>query len=263
MTLIIGQNTYVSEAEADTYLAQSIRAITVWAPLATSIKEAALISARRMLDPLSWAGAEAALLGTASVSVNAGGAGYVVGDILTLAGGAGVAATCVVSSVAAGVVDGVQLTHLGFYSVDPTPLTANTITGGTGSGCTLDVVMYAAQAMDWPRAGIADTTAVDIPQAVKDAQCELAYELSQDPDMETAQSAGGDNVKRVKAGSVEVEKFNAQAGTRFPRPVMSLLFGLLESTSEGGATGIYAGGVDGQGSCFGDTGSHDVSTPWR
>jgi len=78
----------------------------------------------------------------ASVAVgSSGGTGYVVGDILTLAGGTSTHAGQVeVTSVSSGVVDGVRVYSAGAYTADPT-LTDNAATGGTGSGVDIDVTM--------------------------------------------------------------------------------------------------------------------------
>lgn len=73
--------------------------------------------------------------------VNAGGTGYAVNDILTVAGGtSSTAATIIVTSVAAGVIDGVRVAQGGLYSADPS-LTANAVTGGGGSSATIDLTM--------------------------------------------------------------------------------------------------------------------------
>lgn len=73
-----------------------------------------------------------------AVAIAAGGTGYTVGDVLTLSGGTGTHATTVeVTSVAAGVVDGIKLRDGGAYSVVPSSPASTT--GGTGSGCTITV----------------------------------------------------------------------------------------------------------------------------
>lgn len=80
-----------------------------------------------------------------SVVINSGGSPtYVVGDILTINGGTSVrAATLRVTSVNAGVIDGIEVVDPGdTYSVDPTT-TANAVTGGGGSGATMDLTMIA------------------------------------------------------------------------------------------------------------------------
>lgn len=78
----------------------------------------------------------------AVVHSGGGGTGYVVGDILTVAGGTiaadGVASTVQVSSVSGGVITGVTILTAGKYSTPPTT-TANAVPGGTGTGATLDL----------------------------------------------------------------------------------------------------------------------------
>lgn len=77
----------------------------------------------------------------ATAAVNAGGTGYTVGDVLTIVGGTSThVATLEVTSVAAGVVDGIRITNAGAYTADPTT-SANAVTGGTGTGCTIDLTM--------------------------------------------------------------------------------------------------------------------------
>lgn len=76
-----------------------------------------------------------------TVTINAGGTGYAINDVLTVAGGTFTnAATILVTSVAAGVIDGVRVDQSGLYSVDPS-LTANAVTGGGGSSATMDLTM--------------------------------------------------------------------------------------------------------------------------
>lgn len=76
-----------------------------------------------------------------AATINAGGTGYTVGDILTVAGGtATVTAQIEVTSVASGVIDGIRIHNAGSYTADPTT-TANAVTGGTGSSATIDLTM--------------------------------------------------------------------------------------------------------------------------
>lgn len=73
--------------------------------------------------------------------VNAGGTGYVVGDVCTVDSGTrSHDSTVEVTSVVAGVVSGIRLRTGGAFTVDPTLVGAST-TGGTGTGLTLDLVM--------------------------------------------------------------------------------------------------------------------------
>lgn len=79
------------------------------------------------------------------VAVNAGGSGYTVGDEVTISGGTAVfAARAVVTSVAAGVVDGVRVRSAGVYTTLPDSSAAAATTGGTGSGLTLDLTVDAS-----------------------------------------------------------------------------------------------------------------------
>lgn len=79
-----------------------------------------------------------------SVSVNAGGTGYSVGDILGIDGTGGVVsllagpATLRVAAVSSGVVVSVTVNAKGSYSTDPTTVVGNASTGG-GTGATFDL----------------------------------------------------------------------------------------------------------------------------
>lgn len=92
-------------------------------------------------------------VGVASVAVNSGGTGYVVDDILTVAGGTGTAATLRVTSVSGGVIDGIDVETSGDYSVAPTT-TANAVTGGSGTTATIDLTMTNPQ---WKYTATANT----------------------------------------------------------------------------------------------------------
>jgi hypothetical protein len=72
-------------------------------------------------------------------TVSAGGTGYTVGDVLTLVGGTPLsgAATYSVATVSAGVVLTVTAVNFAAYSVLPSSPVSTT--GGTGTGCTLNV----------------------------------------------------------------------------------------------------------------------------
>lgn len=56
MTITVGVDTYVTVAESNTFLAQSIRAFSVWSGIDDETKEAALVSATRELQILRWVG---------------------------------------------------------------------------------------------------------------------------------------------------------------------------------------------------------------
>lgn len=61
-----------------------------------------------------------------------------------------------------------------------------------------------------------------ISDALKQATCELALQMLSDADTVT-NSDTGQNIKRVKAGSAEVEFVRAVKGSRFPKTVMDVL----------------------------------------
>ncbi|MCP4897723.1 MAG: hypothetical protein GY906_12185 [bacterium] len=74
------------------------------------------------------------------VAVSSGGINYVVGDILTVAGGTStIAAQVEVTSEAAGVIDGVRVYNGGVYTVNPS--SPNSCTGGSGTGCSITLTM--------------------------------------------------------------------------------------------------------------------------
>ena len=85
-----------------------------------------------------------------SVTVNAGGTGHAVGDIIDITA-TGATSTEVakleVTSVAAGVIDGVRVYRAGAYTVDPTTTTGNAQSATTGSGtsATFDLTFTAAK----------------------------------------------------------------------------------------------------------------------
>jgi prepilin-type processing-associated H-X9-DG protein len=76
-------------------------------------------------------------MGVSTFAVASGGSGYTVGNTLTVVGGTGVAVTVTVSSVSAGAVTAVTYASGGSYTVTPTNPAATT--GGTGTGCTLNI----------------------------------------------------------------------------------------------------------------------------
>ena len=82
----------------------------------------------------------------ATAAVNAAGTGYTVGDVLTVVGGTSThVATLEVVTITGGGGTGpvgtVRITNAGAYTSDPTPTTANGVTGGTGSSCTIDITV--------------------------------------------------------------------------------------------------------------------------
>ena len=87
-----------------------------------------------------------------SPTINSGGTGYTVGDVLTVVGGTplSASATMTVTSVSAGVITGINYTNFAIY----TALPANpfSVTGGTGTGATFSST-WAVQALSITNAG--------------------------------------------------------------------------------------------------------------
>jgi len=82
-------------------------------------------------------------MGAAAATIGSGGTGYAVNDVLTLVGGTlatgfATGATFTVTSVSGGVVTAVSATNFNQYITLPTNPVSTT--GGTGSGCTLNVL---------------------------------------------------------------------------------------------------------------------------
>jgi len=83
-----------------------------------------------------------------AVAVNAGGTGHAIGDIIEITA-TGSTSTIVaqleVTSVAAGVIDGIRVYRGGAYTVDPTTIIANAQSGtsGSGTGATFDLTFSA------------------------------------------------------------------------------------------------------------------------
>jgi len=78
--------------------------------------------------------------------INAGGTGYVVGDIVGITGGTTFGdsahpAEFEVVTEAAGVITALRLNNSGSYSIEPATLTGNALVGGTGTGATVDLIM--------------------------------------------------------------------------------------------------------------------------
>jgi len=94
---------------------------------------------------------------------------------------------------------------------------------------------------------------LNAPQPIKDAQSELAFAMSQDTSLATAQTRGGSNTRSVKAGSAGVEFFAPVKGSRFPPIVGRLLAPYLGAGSSGGTSGSESYGT-GECSQFGSQG---------
>jgi hypothetical protein len=78
------------------------------------------------------------LIFTNAVSINSGGTGYTVGNVLTVVGGTAqtTAAQITVTSVSAGVITGATISGVNYSVMPPVPAS---VTGGSGSGATFTV----------------------------------------------------------------------------------------------------------------------------
>jgi hypothetical protein len=76
-------------------------------------------------------------MGVSTFAVANGGTGYTLNDVLTVVGGTGTVVVVTASAVSAGVVTAVTYSSGGSYTVTPTNPAATT--GGTGTGCTLNI----------------------------------------------------------------------------------------------------------------------------
>lgn len=144
MPITVGTDTYISVADATTYLSMSING-AAWTAASTQLKEQALVTATRMLDRQRWVGTK------------------------------------------------------------------------TDS----------AQALDWPRTGVyneeGDLLDPDVvPQFILDATCELALALILKPSLMNEYDANT-NIKRLKAGSAEIEFFKGEWNGRFPAVIQELV----------------------------------------
>lgn len=241
--LIINDNTFGSQAEATTYLADSPRT-TSWATLPTTKKDQCLLSATREIEKLKFQGDKTEVQVVDTIVVNAGGSGYVLSEVITVSNGVGGSATATVLTVSGGAVLTLQLTDAGLYSTNPGASAEATTASLIGTGLTVDLT-FKDQPLAFPRIGLTDLEgdAVDsatVPQVVKDAQYELAYLLSQDSTIEGS-TGTSENNKRLKAGSVEVERFSPTKGTRLPNVVHELLRSFLEGF--GSMTSVFSSGV--------------------
>jgi hypothetical protein len=98
--------------------------------------------------PTTAGGVQATATATAVIngitSIQSGGTGYTVNDVLTVVGGTATTQTTqlTVSTVSAGVITGVTISRFGTYSTTPT--NPADVTGGTGTGATFNL-NYAVQ----------------------------------------------------------------------------------------------------------------------
>jgi len=237
-TPITNLNSYANLDEASAYLLDSVRGQT-WEDLDPDSQARALLSATRLLDRQRWEGTSSGLSVVSSVTVAAGGTGYVVGEILTLDSGTTEdPARAKVTTVSAGVVTAVQLLDAGGYTVDPDATSATTASG-VGTGCTLATTV-SSQLLQLPHSGMTDryeaaVSAGVVPPEIVQACMELAYLLTQDPTLEGQGSTAQNLVKKAGAGSAAVEFFSPGAFvpiTRFSPEIMELIKPFLAGSGD-------------------------------
>lgn len=121
--------------------------------------------------------------------------------------------------------------------------------------------------LQWPRTGAtkADGSAVDsttVPDAIVDAVFELAAMIADDPDI-VAQVDSSSNIKRVKAGSAEVEYHNATStrngtATKLPYVIQQLVGPYLAASSVTASGGFGQAGS----SCLDDGEDFELNRPF-
>ena len=104
------------------------------------------------------------------------------------------------------------------------------------------------QATEWPRANLTDkngltVNSATVPQEIEDATIILAYEFLGDTSLSDSFDTSS-NVKRVKAGSVEIENFRSQSGSAFSVETVFPLVGLWLAGNYADAILALASGTD-------------------
>lgn len=86
------------------------------------------------------------------------------------------------------------------------------------------------QEMEWPRSTFNDYDTDEIPQIVKDAQCELAFDIVEKGGIKSAFDASGD-FKKIKADTVQIEYrsngVQKPNSSRIPDHIKKMLKGLI------------------------------------
>src|SRR5262245_25196179 len=85
-----------------------------------------------------------------------------------------------------------------------------------------------SQALQWPRTGVVDkygdeVSSLAVPLLIEEATYELALAILVDPDGVQADPTSNQNLKKVKAGSAEVEFFRPELRGRFVTIVEELV----------------------------------------
>jgi hypothetical protein len=245
VTLTVGLNSYGTLSEADLYLANSLRASATWGAADPDKKKRALISATRWIERQYLLGEPAGYLVTATAAISAAGTGYSANAIASVVGGTGDAdADVTILTAPGGIPATLELLDAGLYTVFPTPNPLPT-SASAGTGLTLDLTSL-SQVLHFPASGLVNRygdalDATTYPTDVKLAEFELAYELLKNPSLETSIGTGNEK-KRLKAGSAEIEYFRPTIGTRFPSIIQELLGPFLAGAGTLGAP--FVSGTD-------------------
>lgn len=110
-----------------------------------------------------------------------------------------------------------------------------------------------SQPLEWPRTGATDKDGNELPddelpEVLLEAVYELALALLEQPTLASSVSTGS-NIKRLKAGSAEIEYFKATTGTTFPLVVQKLLLPLMGAGASARSTPPVYSEDDGYDDC--------------
>lgn len=269
---------YADVATADAYLAADLRLNAIWSAATADDKARAMVTATRLLNRQSWQGtANPLAIGILTLTANPldtetvtiGSKVYTYQSVLTdvdgnvligadadasivnlivainLGAGSGTAyaaSTTLNTDVSAEAISGSRLLAVSKTAGATSVATTTTVSGASWGASTL-----AASSLAWPRSSVtdADGNAVDddsIPQAVIDGFITLSALIVENPSLAEASDTGS-NIERVQAGSVQVEFFRPQFGTRFPT-ILHELFGEFLESALAGSAGSRSFGAD-------------------
>lgn len=84
------------------------------------------------------------------------------------------------------------------------------------------------QLLAWPRAGVSDISSATVPQAILDAQCELALAFLRE---DLTADDGTRGVRRLQAGSVAIEYDGRAPSRNLPDAVSAILAPFLQQSA--------------------------------
>jgi hypothetical protein len=250
--VVVGINSFASLTYVNAYLGDSARAAAEWALFTEQEKARFIITATRTINKQAMLGRPTNPLGLATIVVSVAGAGYTQNEFITITGDSRDVVVEVLTVGSSGEILTARLTDAGIFAIDPaSPLSQASSTGsGTGAQFTFTT---SNSTLSHPRTNLRDCedNQVDVnafAPGIQEATAELAFEISQSTDAET-QAGVGNNTKRVRAGSAEVEFFRPSAGPEGvgSRRFTTVVFEYLRCYLDGarGATGPQAFGTTG------------------